>query len=132
MTGSTFALFRAFFLGYRSGAEDDCDRRGDESDRWVHVSANFGIADSRFPCPFSYVLALADVLTFRELFVAIGHFAGMPLHWRDYCAHILIPLDKCRRENFFLPFRCVDERHAYEKCQYGQCVSIFLLQQNLQ
>lgn len=40
--------------------------------------------------------------------------------WRDYCAHLLIPLNKCRRANMSLPFRCVDERHAYEKCQFDQ------------
>lgn len=40
--------------------------------------------------------------------------------WRDYCAHMLIPLNKCRRANMFAPFRCVDERHAYEKCQWSQ------------
>jgi NADH dehydrogenase (ubiquinone) 1 beta subcomplex subunit 7 len=42
----------------------------------------------------------------------------IPLEWRDYCAHKLIPLRKCRYENYFLPWRCEDERHAYEKCQY--------------
>lgn len=42
--------------------------------------------------------------------------------FRDYCAHLLIPLNKCRRKNFYLPFRCNDERHAYEKCQYSQYV----------
>lgn len=46
--------------------------------------------------------------------------ARLDLQWRDYCAHVLIPLNKCRRENHFLPFRCVDERHAYEKCQWTQ------------
>jgi len=38
--------------------------------------------------------------------------------WRDACAHLLIPLNECREKNFFLPFRCGDLRHAYEKCQY--------------
>lgn len=45
--------------------------------------------------------------------------AGIDLQWRDFCAHMLIPLNKCRNANFSLPFRCTDERHAYEKCQYG-------------
>ncbi|CDF40734.1 unnamed protein product [Chondrus crispus] len=46
--------------------------------------------------------------------------ARIPNHWRDFCAHKLIPLNKCRRKNFFLPFRCEEERHEYEKCQHDQ------------
>lgn len=45
---------------------------------------------------------------------------GVPLQWRDYCAHKLIPLNKCRQKNFYLPFRCEELRHDYEKCQYEQ------------
>ncbi|BFZ54938.1 hypothetical protein PYCC9005_001975 [Savitreella phatthalungensis] len=44
--------------------------------------------------------------------------ARLPLGWRDNCAGLLIPLNRCRNENFYMPFRCVDERHSYEKCQY--------------
>jgi len=39
---------------------------------------------------------------------------------RDYCAHLLIPLNKCRRKNLYLPWRCEHERHAYEKCEYKE------------
>lgn len=42
----------------------------------------------------------------------------VPLEWRDYCAHKLIPLNKCRRATLFMPWKCQDERHDYEKCQY--------------
>ncbi|KAI8872388.1 hypothetical protein GQ42DRAFT_161339 [Ramicandelaber brevisporus] len=42
----------------------------------------------------------------------------IPLQFRDFCAHLLIPLNSCRRDNFYLPWRCNDERHTYEKCQY--------------
>lgn len=48
--------------------------------------------------------------------------AGVDQAWRDYCAHLLIPLNKCRRANLFAPWKCVDERHGYEKCQYDQYV----------
>lgn len=44
--------------------------------------------------------------------------AKLPLHWRDFCSHLLIPLNKCRRDNFYMPWACHHERHAYEKCQY--------------
>ena len=35
--------------------------------------------------------------------------ARIPVAWRDYCAHILIKLNKC-----------VELRNAYEKCQYEE------------
>ncbi|KAG0172656.1 hypothetical protein DFQ28_007370 [Apophysomyces sp. BC1034] len=42
----------------------------------------------------------------------------IPLEYRDYCAHLLLPLNKCRGETFYLPWKCENERHEYEKCQY--------------
>ena len=47
--------------------------------------------------------------------------AKVPLNFRDYCAHILIPLNKCRVSHWYSPFQCTDLRHAYEKCQYDEC-----------
>ncbi|KAF6232845.1 hypothetical protein HO173_009061 [Letharia columbiana] len=44
--------------------------------------------------------------------------AKLPLAYRDSCAHLAIPLNRCRFESYYLPWKCVDERHSYEKCQY--------------
>ncbi|KAJ1662133.1 hypothetical protein IW140_006132 [Coemansia sp. RSA 1813] len=44
--------------------------------------------------------------------------AAIPLRYRDYCAHLLVPLNKCRHRSMYLPWKCEDERHTYEKCQY--------------
>jgi len=44
--------------------------------------------------------------------------ARLPLHFRDYCAHKLIPLNECRRATLFMPWKCEHERHVYEKCNY--------------
>jgi len=44
--------------------------------------------------------------------------ARVPWAWRDYCAHLLIPLNKCRRQEAYLPWACHHEKHVYEKCQY--------------
>jgi NADH dehydrogenase (ubiquinone) 1 beta subcomplex subunit 7 len=44
----------------------------------------------------------------------------VPLAYRDYCAHLLIPLNVCRRETMYAPWKCEHERHAYEKCQYEE------------
>ncbi len=46
--------------------------------------------------------------------------AKLPLGYRDYCAHLLIPLNKCRTETWYLPWKCEDERHSWEKCQYEE------------
>lgn len=48
------------------------------------------------------------------------------LEWRDYCSALLIPLNKCRRDNLYLPWKCDHERHEYEKCQYIQYKSRLL------
>ncbi|KAF2269834.1 hypothetical protein CC78DRAFT_612172 [Lojkania enalia] len=46
--------------------------------------------------------------------------ARLPLAYRDSCAHLLIPLNRCRQEEYYLPWKCEDERHSYEKCQYEE------------
>lgn len=42
----------------------------------------------------------------------------IPLNVRDNCAHLLVPLNVCRRETGFNPDRCTHQRHIYEECQY--------------
>mgnify|MGYP005991396195 CR=1 FL=1 len=44
----------------------------------------------------------------------------VPMHVRDYCAHILIPLNKCRRATFYLPGGCNEDMHNYEICMYKE------------
>lgn len=46
--------------------------------------------------------------------------AKLPLGWRDFCAHLLIPLNECREANLYMPWTCKHEKHAYEKCQYKE------------
>ena len=33
--------------------------------------------------------------------------ARLPLQYRDSCAHLLIPLNRCRYEEYYLPWKCV-------------------------
>lgn len=33
--------------------------------------------------------------------------ARVPLAYRDSCAHLLIPLNHCRYDNYYLPWRCM-------------------------
>lgn len=44
--------------------------------------------------------------------------ARVDLASRDHCAHLLIPLNECRRKALYMPWACGDARHAYEKCLY--------------
>ncbi|KAF2838237.1 putative NADH-ubiquinone oxidoreductase B18 subunit [Patellaria atrata CBS 101060] len=46
--------------------------------------------------------------------------AKLPLAYRDSCAHLLIPLNRCRYETYYMPWKCENERHSYEKCQYEE------------
>ena len=46
--------------------------------------------------------------------------ARVPLVFRDYCAHILIPLNQCRVKTWYSPWKCTDLRHSYEKCQFDE------------
>lgn len=32
--------------------------------------------------------------------------AKLPLAYRDSCAHLLIPLNRCRTDTFYLPWKC--------------------------
>ncbi len=43
---------------------------------------------------------------------------NIPLAYRDRCATLWVPLEKCRRESKFLPWKCSQEKHDYEQCQY--------------
>ena len=44
--------------------------------------------------------------------------ARLPLSHRDTCGHLLVPLNKCRRQTYYMPFKCGHERHIYEECEY--------------
>ncbi|KAF8877254.1 NADH-ubiquinone oxidoreductase B18 subunit-domain-containing protein [Infundibulicybe gibba] len=49
--------------------------------------------------------------------------ARVPLGWRDSCSALLLPLNVCRKQKFYVPWECDHERHTYEKCQYDDYMS---------
>lgn len=57
--------------------------------------------------------------------------ARIPIPYRDQCAHLLIPLNKCRVAEFYLPWKCEPERHSYEKCQYELVMERMLQMQKI-
>lgn len=44
----------------------------------------------------------------------------LPLHARDSCANVLIPLNACRRREAYMNWACHDEKHNYEVCLYQE------------
>ncbi|GFP93968.1 NADH dehydrogenase [ubiquinone] 1 beta subcomplex subunit 7 [Phtheirospermum japonicum] len=57
--------------------------------------------------------------------------AKVPIPYRDQCAHLLIPLNKCRQSEFYLPWKCEAERHTYEKCEYELVMERMLQMQKI-
>ncbi|TYH84104.1 hypothetical protein ES332_D02G176000v1 [Gossypium tomentosum] len=55
----------------------------------------------------------------------------VPIPYRDQCAHLLIPLNKCRQAEFYLPWKCEIERHSYEKCEYELVMERMLQMQKI-
>jgi len=45
--------------------------------------------------------------------------AQIPLAWRDTCGHLLVKLNKCRRQTLYSPNQCVHERHTFEECEHN-------------
>jgi NADH dehydrogenase (ubiquinone) 1 beta subcomplex subunit 7 len=53
----------------------------------------------------------------------------LPLYTRDFCAHVLLRLNQCRFETFYLPWKCTEKRNAYLRCEaeeFVNCVSLFV------
>ncbi|KAL2902021.1 NADH dehydrogenase [ubiquinone] 1 beta subcomplex subunit 7, partial [Bienertia sinuspersici] len=51
----------------------------------------------------------------------------VPSSYRDQCAHLLNPLNKCRQSEFYLPWKCENERYSYKKCEYELVMMRMLL-----
>ena len=54
----------------------------------------------------------------EEQDIALLKKEQVPIAYRDKCAHLLVPLNRCRRETWFNPNQCGTHRHLYEECQY--------------
>ena len=73
-----------------------------------------------------YVLSIANCslyyIKFLEMQVTAEEMAEakVPLNLRDYCAHLFIPLMKCRKDNYYLPWKCKKEKHTWEECQFQE------------
>lgn len=43
--------------------------------------------------------------------------AKVPLRFRDYCAHLYMPLMECRYNTYKMPWKCKGEKHEWEECE---------------
>ncbi|CAJ0635240.1 6401_t:CDS:10 [Entrophospora sp. SA101] len=91
----------------------------------VFVLSKFWMADNMWPknenwTTYTIKVSLSDDIATPVMIATQKEMseAGLPLEWRDYCAHLALRLNKCRNSTWFLPWKCQDERHTYEKCQY--------------
>jgi hypothetical protein len=70
------------------------------------------IAEQKLVSPFSPIVSpmLYSAANSRFLGLAASREAmseaRLPLAYRDSCAHLLIPLNKCRRKEYYLPWKC--------------------------
>ena len=72
--------------------------------------------------PSTKVTSVLITFTILEMMISDEELAKerIPLAARDYCAHLLVDLNRCRRKNFYLPFKCTEEKHNYEQCLYKE------------
>ncbi|KAH8424272.1 NADH dehydrogenase [ubiquinone] 1 beta subcomplex subunit 7 [Aspergillus melleus] len=88
-----------------------CPRRQNDRYQTPNSHANMTVAES-----VKSAVGLADTTASRQEMSD----ARLPIQYRDTCAHLLIPLNRCRQQEYYLPWKCEDERHSYEKCQYDE------------
>lgn len=72
---------------------------------------------------FSNVWVHFNINTFSlEMIASLAEMesAKVPLDARDFCAHMLLNLRGCIRENFPFNSRCHHEREEYYECQYHE------------
>ncbi|XP_051763011.1 NADH dehydrogenase [ubiquinone] 1 beta subcomplex subunit 7 [Ctenopharyngodon idella] len=50
------------------------------------------------------------------------NLAMLPVEQRDYCAHYLLKLMKCKRDNFPNFLACKHERHDWDYCEHQDYV----------
>ena len=50
--------------------------------------------------------------------------AKIPIASRDECSHVLVKLQECRIETFYLPWKCVEKRNAYLRCEEKEYVFV--------
>uniref|UniRef100_A0A3B5M5A4 NADH dehydrogenase [ubiquinone] 1 beta subcomplex subunit 7 n=1 Tax=Xiphophorus couchianus TaxID=32473 RepID=A0A3B5M5A4_9TELE len=63
-------------------------------------------------CSFSEMIATQDQMNLAQL----------PLGQRDYCAHHLMKLMKCKRDNWPNFLACKHERHDWDYCEHQDYV----------
>ena len=58
---------------------------------------------------------LGPSLNLRSVHVTFPSFQNRLVVW-NFLYSLLLPLNVCRKDKYYLPWECENERHAYEKC----------------
>lgn len=64
----------------------------------------------------TFVLSLPEMVATQEQM----NLAQLPLEQRDYCAHYLMKLMKCKRDNWPNLMACKHERHEWDYCEHQE------------
>lgn len=75
-----------------------------------------GLFIPRFISPFYFGTIYLEMKVTQEEMAE----AKVPINLRDYCAHLFIPLMECRKENYYLPWKCKKEKHAWDDCEFQE------------
>jgi NADH dehydrogenase (ubiquinone) 1 beta subcomplex subunit 7 len=69
------------------------------------VKSAVGLGDSKPARKYLHAFRLT-VLTLAAATREVMSEARLPLAYRDSCANLLIPLNRCRYEEYYLPWKC--------------------------
>ena len=73
------------------------------------------LAGSVFCVRLAFPLHLHVPETYAHVFFSSNVWRWVPLSSARACS-LLLPLNVCRKDKYYLPWECENERHAYEKC----------------
>jgi len=84
----------------------------------------------RDQCSAYVVTAYSYAVSPNPLLAGHDHIIHVCLSNRpdgSYAHSLLLPLNVCRKDKYYLPWECENERHAYEKCVFVLLVFLLVL-----
>jgi hypothetical protein len=83
-------------------------RRPAQDGQWPTADSQLRLPNSRpqLACSLCRTLANRNASPSTEATRAEMSEAKLPIPYRDGCANLLIPLNKCRRDSYYLPWKC--------------------------
>ena len=79
------------------------------------VKSAVGLGDSKAARTYSSAFQLTVLTRVAATREAMSE-ARLPLAYRDSCANLLIPLNRCRYEEYYLPWKCEVRSYRLLSC----------------